>query len=119
MVAMFTERRAPMRRTSVLIAAITALALALAPSLADARAGGGGSMGSRGSRTWSAPPSTNTAPFSAQPMQRSLTPRSAPSYGAPGYMGAPAYQPRSAFTSGLLGGLIGAGLGGLLLGHGF
>ncbi|MBV8524462.1 MAG: Tim44 domain-containing protein, partial [Acetobacteraceae bacterium] len=107
-----------MRRTSVLIAVLAALALALTPSLADARAGGGGSMGSRGSRTWSAPPPTNTAPFAA-PMQRSITPRSAPTYGSPGFMGAPGYQPRSAFTSGLLGGLIGAGLGGLLLGHGF
>jgi len=109
-----------MRRTSVVLAAFAALALALAPGLADARAGGGGSMGSRGGRTWSAPPSTSTAP-SSQPFQRSMTPNtpSSPGYAAPGY-GAPGYAaPRSAFTSGLLGGLVGAGIGGLLLGHGF
>jgi predicted lipid-binding transport protein (Tim44 family) len=110
-----------MRRTSFALAAFAALALALAPGLADARAGGGGSMGSRGGRTWSAPPSTGTAPYSAQPFQRSVTPNrpSSPGYAAPGY-GAPGYAaPRSAFTSGLLGGLVGAGIGGLLFGHGF
>ena len=105
-----------MRRTSTAIAAFAALALALAPGMAEARAGGGGSFGSRGSMTWSAPPSTRTAPYSAAPMERSMTP-SAPSqgFGAPGF----GYRPRSGFMSGLMGGLIGAGIGGLLLGHGF
>jgi predicted lipid-binding transport protein (Tim44 family) len=65
--------------------------------------------------TYSAPPSTNTAPYSAAPMQRSLTP--GPSYAAPSYA-APAYGNRSPFLSGLMGGLIGAGIGGLLFGHG-
>jgi predicted lipid-binding transport protein (Tim44 family) len=110
-----------MRRTSFLVAAFAALALALTPGLADARAGNGGSLGSRGSRTWSAPPSTNVAPYSAQPMQRSMTPNApttAPGYGAPGF-GAPGFgAQRSPFMSGLLGGLIGAGIGGLLFGHG-
>jgi predicted lipid-binding transport protein (Tim44 family) len=96
------------------------LALALAPGLADARAGGGSSFGSRGSMTWSAPPSTGTAPYSAAPMQRSMTPNNpSPGYGGYGY-GAPGYaRSGSGFMSGLMGGLIGAGLGGLLLGHGF
>ncbi len=109
-----------MRRTSFLLAALAVATLALAPGLADARAGFGSSMGSRGGRTWSAPPSTNTAPYAAQPFQRSITPNApSPGYAAPGY-GAPGYAaPRSAFTSGLLGGLVGAGLGGLLFGHGF
>ena len=52
-------------------------------------------------------------------MQRSLTAPSAPSYNAPGY--ASPVQPgygRSGFASGLLGGLLGAGIGGLLFGHG-
>ncbi len=53
-------------------------------------------------------------------MQRSLTPYqsqpfSSPSPGLGGYGG---YGGRSAFSSGLLGGLIGAGLGGLLFGGG-
>ena len=37
-----------MSRSSNLLAALAVAALALAPSLADARAGGGSSMGSRG-----------------------------------------------------------------------
>jgi predicted lipid-binding transport protein (Tim44 family) len=102
-----------MRRSSLALAGLAALALALAPGLADARAGSGGSFGSRGSMTWSAPPSTRTAPY-ASPMERSMTPN-APS---PGF-GAPGYGARSGFMSGLMGGLIGAGIGGLLLGHGF
>jgi len=110
-----------MRRTSVFLAAIGALALLLTPGLADARAGSGGSFGSRGSQTWSAPPSTNTAPSGGQMMQRSLTPNApsaTPGFGAPGF-GAPGFTPRSPFMSGLMGGLIGAGIGGLLFGHGF
>jgi predicted lipid-binding transport protein (Tim44 family) len=114
-----------MRRSSAFLAALMVGVLALAPGLAEARAGGGSSVGSRGSRTWSAPPTTNTAPYSAAPMERSLTPRSQPNYApAPGYApaqpnyGAAPFSRRSAFTSGLLGGLLGAGLGGLLLGHG-
>jgi predicted lipid-binding transport protein (Tim44 family) len=113
---MLTKKRNRMRRTPLLLAAITALALVLAPGLADARLGSGGSMGSRGSMTWSAPPSTRTAP-SAAPMQRSMTPSNpSPGYGSGSGYG---YSPRSGFMSGLMGGLIGAGIGGLLLGHGF
>ena len=107
-----------MSRTRILLAGFAALALALAPSLADARAGGGSSFGSRGSMTYSAPPSTNTAPGSAAPMQRSMTPQNQP-YNAPGY-GSPMYQGRSSgLMSGLLGGLVFAGLFGMLFGHGF
>ena len=109
-----------MRRTPFLLAAVAALALVLAPGLADARAGGGSSFGSRGSMTWSAPPSTSTAPIRRQPMQRSMTPNSP----SPGYAGGYAasgygFGARSGFMSGLMGGLIGAGIGGLLFGHGF
>lgn len=74
-------------------------------------------MGSRGGMTWSAPPSTRTAPGYVAPMQRSFTPN-APAYGTPNYT-APAYGQRSPFMSGLLGGLVGAGIGGLLFGGGF
>ena len=110
-----------MRRFPALLAAVLALAVAFAPALAEARAGNNMSMGSRGSRTYSAPPSTSTAPSSAAPMQRSMTPDSpsTPRYGAP--MGNPGYaQPSrgSYFASGLMGGLIGVGLGSLLMGHG-
>lgn len=104
-----------MSRSTSLVAAIAVAALALAPAVADARAGGGASFGSRGARTYSAPPSTSTAPSYSAPMERSMTPRSAPSYGAPG---ASPMSGRSGFGSGLLGGLLGAGIGGLLFGHG-
>jgi len=98
------------------LAALVALTVVLMPGFADARLGGGGSFGSRGGMTWSAPPSTRTAPYSGTPMQRSITPNNPSSgYGSGGY----GYGPRSGFMSGLLGGLIGAGIGGLLLGHGF
>jgi predicted lipid-binding transport protein (Tim44 family) len=106
-------------RGSALLAAGFSCALALAPALGLAAAGDGGSFGSRGTRTYSAPPASRTAPLGAAPLQRSLTPRAEPSYAAPGY--APRYGQsygQSPFLSGLLGGLIGAGLGGLLLGHG-
>lgn len=111
-----------MHRSSFLLAAIAALALALAPSLADARAGSGGSMGSRGFNTYSAPPSTSTAPYSAAPMQRSLTTPTTPAP-TPG-VGTPGIAPRPSFMSGMMGGLLGAGLigmmfGGGLFGHGF
>jgi predicted lipid-binding transport protein (Tim44 family) len=112
-----------MRRSRLFLASAAAVSLALLPALAEARAGDGGSFGSRGSMTYSAPPMTRTAPNSAQPMQRSMTPNQpspgygsqAPGYGSPGYQGAP----RSGFMSGLMGGLIGAGIGGMLFGHGF
>lgn len=109
-----------MRRSSAVLAAVAVAALALAPSFADARAGFGSSMGSRGSRSYSAPPSTGTAPYAAAPLERSLTPPSAP-YGNPGYVAPAPYGAtgRSGFGSGLLGGLVGVGLGGLLMGHGF
>lgn len=103
-----------MKRLTLFLAAAL---LALAPMLADARPGGGGSIGSRGSRTYTAPPSTNTAPAPARPMERSMTEPARPSapYGAPQQQ----YQPRGGgFFGGLMGGLVGAGLVGLLFGHG-
>jgi predicted lipid-binding transport protein (Tim44 family) len=109
-----------------LFALLAVVALAgLIVSEADARVGRGGSMGSRGARTYSAPPPTATAPTTAAPMQRSITqpnatrptaPAAAPTTGMAG-------RPGGLFGGGLLGGLaagfIGAGLFGLLFGHGF
>lgn len=103
------------------VAALAAL-LAFAPALAEAKMGGsfGGGFGSRGSRTYSAPPVTNTAPSQAAPIQRSITP-SAPqqNFGAqprPGFAGGGFGR---SFMGGLAGGLLGAGLFGLLTGQGF
>ena len=108
-----------MSRIRIVLAAVFVLALALAPGLALARAGSGGSMGSRGSMTYSAPPSTATAPYSASPLQRSMTPNT-PNYGGQPYQsGFGGGFGGGGFMSGLMGGLIGAGIGGMLFGHGF
>lgn len=96
---------------------LLSLAIALAPGLALARVGSGASFGSRGARTFVAPPSTSVSRFAAQPMQRSLTAPS-PGFASPGYSSSYGYGRRSAFSSGLLGGLLGAGIGGLLFGGG-
>ncbi|MBV8535123.1 MAG: TIM44-like domain-containing protein [Alphaproteobacteria bacterium] len=97
---------------------LLAVFVCLAPTLADARAGGGSSVGSRGTRTYNSVPSTPTAPQS-QTIQRSVTPQPSPAVRP----AAPAMQPGifggHPFMSGLMGGLIGAGLAGLLFGHGF
>lgn len=110
-----------MRRSGFLLAACLAAAVALAPALALARAGDGGSFGSRGAQTFSIVPRTNTAPYGAAPMERSLTPPAnpynQPRYQAPGY--GYGHSGGSPFMSGLMGGLLGAGIGGLLFGHGF
>jgi predicted lipid-binding transport protein (Tim44 family) len=109
------------RRLACLAAAALVVTMTLAPDPSFARAGSSTSSGSRGSRTYSAPPSTTTAPGTAQPMQRSMTPQGVPSP-SPG-LGAPApaspgFFGRSPFMSGLMGGLIGAGIGGMLFGGG-
>ena len=85
---------------------------------AHARAGGGFSGGSRGTRDFlDAASSTSTAPNTAAPMQRTLT-----QPGNTGTVGQTAARP-GLFGGGLLGGLaggfLGAGLFGLLFGHGF
>jgi predicted lipid-binding transport protein (Tim44 family) len=87
------------------VAIVAAACLALLADLADARVGGGGSFGSRGTRTYQAPPATNTAPKTASPVEKSMT--------QPGKSGAPSTSPASSpfgWRSLLLGGLIGAGL---------
>lgn len=104
--------------TRLLPAVVAILAMvALVASDAHARAGGGFSGGSRGMRTFSAPPVTRTAPNAAAPMQRTLT-----QPGSAGTIGQTASRP-GLFGGGLLGGLaggfLGAGLFGLLFGHGF
>ena len=102
-------------RLMVATAAI-ATVFALMTADAQARAGGGFSGGSRGMRTFSAPPATSTAPNAAAPMQRTLT-----QPGSAGTLGQTAARP-GLFGGGLFGGLaagfLGAGLFGLLFGHG-
>ncbi len=95
---------------------ILVLLLAFAPMSADARPGLGGSIGSRGSRTYAAPPSTATNPYGASPFSRSLTPRGATPYGTAPYVGGAGRG--HPFLTGIAGGLLGVGIGSLLLGHG-
>jgi predicted lipid-binding transport protein (Tim44 family) len=100
-----------------------ALPLAIAISAADARVGGGGSSGSRGSRTFSAPPSTTTAPGAAQPMNRTFTQPGSPGMGAPAAAGAASKggffnRPGMGMLGGLAAGFLGAGLLGMLFGGG-
>ncbi|MFC3003254.1 Tim44 domain-containing protein [Falsiroseomonas tokyonensis] len=102
------------------MAAIAVVALALAPALAEARRGGGFSSGSRGTRTYQAPPPTTTAPGGATQMQRTQTAPSAATTGAAtaGTAAAGAAAARTGMRGGLMGGLLGAGLIGMFLGAG-
>lgn len=102
-----TKRR---KRTATFLA--LAAALTIAAPIAEARPGGGGSVGSRGSRTFNAPSATQTAPGTAAPMQRTQQ--------QPG-MTNPGMQPQQGrrFGGGFMAGLLGAGLIGALLGAGF
>jgi predicted lipid-binding transport protein (Tim44 family) len=86
-----------------------------------AKSGAGGSIGSRGSRTFSAPPPTATAPRPAAPIERSMTsPSPGMAQNAAGSTGMNAGGFMSGgFGRGLLGGLVGAGLIGMLFGSGF
>src|SRR6185436_18877639 len=110
------------RRSFALAAMLAALSLTVVS--ADARPSS--SFGSRGSRTYSAPPPTATAPNAARPMDRTMTqPTQAARPGTPGAATTPGglARPGGMFGGGLLGGLaagfIGAGLFGMLSGHGF
>ena len=91
-----------------------ALPLAIAVSSADARVGGGLSSGSRGGRTFSAPPSTSTAPNTAQPFNRTITQPGSPNLGTPGG----GFFNRPGLLGGLAAGFLGAGLLGMLFGGG-
>lgn len=84
-----------------------AVLVATIPTDADARRGG--SIGSRGSKTFSTPPTTNTAPKAAQPVQKSTTQPGSPTAANQATRpGAGAAQQASRF-----GGLKGLLLGGL------
>lgn len=102
------------RRAMQAIAVMLALALPAmaAMSPADARVGRGFSLGSRGSHTFSMPPRTSTAPRTALPFNRTYGQPSRPMGG--GYFN----RPGGGLLRGLAAGFLGAGLFGLLFGHG-
>jgi predicted lipid-binding transport protein (Tim44 family) len=105
------------------LALVLASVSMLVPVLADARAGSGGSFGSRGTRTYQAPRPTAVAP-AAKPMDRSATPpqpAQQPATAAPAPAQAPSggFLARNPFLSGVMGGVLGAGLMGMMFGGGF
>lgn len=107
--------------------AVLGLALVFSLSaldIADARRGGGG-FGSRGSKTYQAPAPTRTAPNTAAPIERSMTPNTGTSTGAQtrpaqGAAAAGAAKPGffNNFGRSMLGGLLVGGLIGMMLGNG-
>lgn len=106
-------------RTSRWLAAVAAIVL-LVPAMADARVGGGNNSGSRGSKTDQAPAPTQTAP-TTKPVERSATPTQQ-AQARPGATPAAApggFFARNPFMSGLMGGMLGAGLIGMMFGGGF
>ncbi|MEK9284289.1 Tim44 domain-containing protein [Bradyrhizobium sp. ISRA442] len=114
----FSQRSRSFVKTIAVVLAL-ALPTALAISSADARVGGGFSSGSRGSRTYSAPPSTTTAPGSTSQFNRTYT---QPGAGMNSPTTAPArgglFGRGGGFLGGLAAGFLGAGLLGMLFGGG-
>lgn len=108
------------RRQTLILTLAAVLAVGFSAD-AFARAGRGSSFGSRGARTFNAPPPTQTAPRGAAPMERSMTQPGQSNFGT-----AAGQRQRGMFSGGfgsglmggLLGGLLGAGLFGMLFGHG-
>jgi predicted lipid-binding transport protein (Tim44 family) len=112
----FTQRTRGMIQAIAVVLSL-ALPVMLVVSSADARIGGGVSSGSRGARTFSAPPSTSTAPGTAQPFNRTFTQPGSPGLGAPaggGFFN----RPGMGLFGGLAAGFLGAGLLGMLFGGG-
>src|SRR6266702_6891352 len=114
----FSQRTRGIVRAIAVVVSL-AVPLAMTVSSADARIGGGGSSGSRGARTFSAPPSTTTAPGSSAPMNRTFTQPGSPGMGAPAAAGARGgFFNRPGLLGGLAAGFLGAGLLGMLFGGG-
>jgi predicted lipid-binding transport protein (Tim44 family) len=115
----FTQTARGIVRAMAIVLSV-AVPLAITIEAADARVGGGGSSGSRGSRTYSAPPSTTTAPGTAQPMNRSFTQPGTPAAGAPATANKGGFfnRPGMGMLGGLAAGFLGAGLLGMLFGGG-
>ncbi len=111
--------------TSRAALASLSVVLILAASIAEARGGRGMSFGSRGARTFSPPPVTQTAPRPAQGIERSMTQPGAAQRGPAAAQTAPragsqgGFFNRPGFFGGIFAGLLGAGLLGMLFGGGF
>ena len=100
--------------------ALCAIAAIIAVVAVDADARARVSFGSRGAKTFTAPPVTQTAPTPVRPIERTMT---QPGTAGPSAAARPATPTgglfgRPGFFGGLAAGFLGAGLIGLLLGHG-
>ena len=73
----FSQRMHGLVKTLAVVMALALPAVIIVTS-ADARVGGGFSSGSRGSRSFSAPPSTPTAPGTTQPFNRTFSQPASP-----------------------------------------
>src|SRR6201747_776059 len=117
----FSQRMRGIVKTIAIVLSL-AVPVMLTISAADARVGGGGSSGSRGGRTFAAPPSTSTAPNAAQPFNRTMTQPGSPGMGAGAAAGAAKggffNRPGMGMLGGLAAGFLGAGLLGMLFGGG-
>jgi predicted lipid-binding transport protein (Tim44 family) len=113
----FTQRARGVVKAIAVVLSL-ALPVVVAISSADARVGGGMSSGSRGARTFSAPPSTSTAPSTAQPFNRTFTQPGSPGLGTPATGGGFFNRPGMGMLGGLAAGFLGAGLLGMLFGGG-
>lgn len=101
---------------ALVVAAAVAMPLVIAVSSSvDARVSSGGS---RGSRTYSAPPSTATAPNAAQPLNRTMTQPGAKAPAAAPAAGGFFNRPGMGMLGGLAAGFLGAGLLGMMFGGG-
>jgi len=111
----FTQRaRGAVRAIAVVLSLALPLMSAITP--ADARVGGGISSGSRGARTFSAPPSTSTAPGTALPFNRTLAQPGSSGIGTAA--GGGFFNRPGGMLRGLAAGFLGAGLFGMLFGGG-
>src|SRR5882757_9693159 len=115
--AMSNDRVAEIMNMSRWLAVLAAVVL-IVPVMADARVGGGTSSGSRGSNTGAAPAPTKTAP-SAAPIERSATPTQSAKPVTNVAQAAPAAQGGFFSRHPFLGGMLGAGLFGMMFGGGF
>lgn len=121
---MFAKLRRFKHAASVL--ALGMVVTLAAVDFAEARRAGSSGFGSRGTRTYDAPATTNTAPGAAAPVQRSMTPNTQTNAANPGMAAgqqAAGQQARrglfGGFGGGIMGGLLLGGLFGMMMGNGF
>src|SRR5262245_27751111 len=101
-------------RFTLALGALAAAFFMIAADVADARSRVSG--GSPGTRTYSAPPPTTTAPNAPTTMPRSMTQPTNPGANVAGRPGVPQSSPaaglmsRPGFMGGMFAGLLGAGL---------